>query len=333
MIAQLDKDYIKIRPHKVLNRLISYSLFEGRPLLTSGRWINPIVFSLMSMEKKLPQLKKVEKPVFILGTGRSGTTLLGVLLSMHRNVSFLNEPKAIWHSIFPHEDIIGNYTNSPAFYRLSSDMVTSEIIIHAHKIYGFYLRLLGTQRVVDKYPELIFRTSFVQTIFPDAKFILIVRNGYDTCVSIEQWSKKNGQTNSLNERDDWWGKSRRKWNLLMDQVVKADPEFEHHYEEINAIQDPRNMALVEWCLTMKEGVNLMREKIADIHLVKFESLSHSPEKTLQSILKFLDLPEDQQVIEYARKVVRPVESKDKFEIHPRLVPSFVDLMRYFNYDV
>ena len=34
MVAQLDSLYIKTRPTKVVSRLISYGLFEGRPLTT-----------------------------------------------------------------------------------------------------------------------------------------------------------------------------------------------------------------------------------------------------------------------------------------------------------
>jgi hypothetical protein len=75
MIAQLDPNYIRMRPTKAVTRLISYALFEGRPLTTKGRWINPLVFSLFALEKRLPLLNKVKRPMFIVGTGRSGTTI------------------------------------------------------------------------------------------------------------------------------------------------------------------------------------------------------------------------------------------------------------------
>ena len=87
MIAQINPLYIKTRPTKVLTRLISYAFFEGRPVTTKGRWINPLVFSILK-EKRSPQTivntNPLKKPIFILGTGRSGTTILGIVLSMHR---------------------------------------------------------------------------------------------------------------------------------------------------------------------------------------------------------------------------------------------------------
>src|SRR5436190_22514624 len=104
MIAQLDKYFIKLNPSKIYNRLISYFLFEGRPLTTKGRFINPLVFFNLGIGKKVSIGKKVTKPIFILGIGRSGTTILGSLMSIHKDVGFLNEPKALWYSILPETD-------------------------------------------------------------------------------------------------------------------------------------------------------------------------------------------------------------------------------------
>jgi hypothetical protein len=176
MIAQLDKDYIYTRPFKTITRLTSYSLYEGRPATTKGRWINPFVFAQLKIFSQLPQLKKVVSPIFILGTGRSGSTVLGILLSMHKDVGFLNEPKAMWHLIYPFEDVIGSYSLGSASYRLMADDAADEQCRVGHRIYGAYLAATGSKRVVDKYPELIFRVPFVKRIFPDAKFIFLVRN-------------------------------------------------------------------------------------------------------------------------------------------------------------
>ena len=70
MVAQIDGSYIRARPWKLYSRLISYALFEGRPLTTKGRWLNPLLFALFAIEKKLPAMRKVCEPTFILGTGR-----------------------------------------------------------------------------------------------------------------------------------------------------------------------------------------------------------------------------------------------------------------------
>ena len=330
MIAQLDKAYIHTRPAKLMDRLVSYALFEGRPLTTAGRWINKLVFLSYAAQKKLPQFKKVEKPVFILGTGRSGTTLLGMLLGMHFKTGFLNEPKALWHSLFPYEDIVGNYTDNVAFYRLNASMAEASIVRDAHRMYGFYLWLLGKDRVVDKYPELIFRINFVKAIFPDARFILLIRDGYDTCVSIDAWSQTNGRT-ANHVTEDWWGKNQKKWNLLLDEVVKNDAQLRPSYDDLKQVNDHKNMAALEWCLTMKEGSKLLKDPAHDILPVKYETLTHHPEETLNTLLDYMDLPPDPKMIAYAKKVVRPVARKEKFDVHPKLQPLFHEMMEAFGY--
>src|SRR5947209_17022299 len=101
-------------------------MLEGRSLTTHGRWINPLVFAHLTFEKHLPQLKEVEKPIFIVGMGRTGTTILGLLLSIHRDVGFLNEPKALWHVAYPYEDVNGNFSRAASKFHLAAEDATEE---------------------------------------------------------------------------------------------------------------------------------------------------------------------------------------------------------------
>jgi hypothetical protein len=47
----------------------------------------------------------LERPVFIIGCGRSGTTILGATLAQHQLVTYLNEPCHLWFSAYPETDI------------------------------------------------------------------------------------------------------------------------------------------------------------------------------------------------------------------------------------
>lgn len=330
MIAQLSGLYIKTRPRKALTRLLSYAFFEGRPLTTKGRWINPLVFSLFTFWEKLPQLKKVEKPIFILGTGRSGTTILGVVLSMHRDVGFLNEPKAFWHHLCPHEDLVGNYTAGPATYRLGEDDITDGLIRKAHRIYGAYLAATFAVRVVDKYPELIFRVPFVQAIFPDAKFIFLVRNGWDTCASIDKWSKRLG-TSRGGEVQDWWGINNRKWNIFLSEVVAGSGDLKSVYDDVKSVTSHTDMAAMEWILTMQEGLKLMNDLPGVVHMVRYEELTSSPEETLMKITDFCELPEDRAFLNFAGQALSPARSRPPFKLHPAMEPAFSKTMRQLGY--
>ncbi len=304
MVAQIDSRYFKLSPLASARRLISYLLFEGRPLTTSGRWINPIVFAHFAIEMRLPQLRKVEKPVFILGTGRSGTTVLGIVLSMHRNVGFLNEPKALWHAVCPDEDLIGSYTRDAARYRLSAEDATKEVCKHLHRLFGAYLAVTFSARVVDKYPELIFRVPFVKTIFPDAKFLFLVRNGWDTCSSIESWSKRLGTANDI-ETHDWWGVNRRKWNLLIDQVVVGHADLAPYIDEMHNWTRHVDMAAVEWIVTMREGMLLQQQYPNNVLRITYEEMCIQPNSVLSNVCKFADLPsDDKKFFTYALQTLR-----------------------------
>ncbi|MGA9380128.1 MAG: sulfotransferase [Phormidium sp.] len=331
MIAQMDSLYIKMRPTKAVSRLLSYALFEGRPVTTKGRWINSLVFALFALEKRLPQMKKVEKPIFIIGTGRSGTTILGMILSMHRDVGFLNEPKALWHAIAPQEDIIGSYSLGPAKYRLDSQDVTDEIYTAAHRLFGSYLTAVGAKRVVDKYPELIFRTSFVRSIFPEAKFIFLVRNGWNTCHSIETWSKRLG-INYQKEVHDWWGVNHRKWLMLVEQLVASDRNFIDIAESVKKFDSYTDMAAVEWIITMQEGLRLVRE-CPNIYMLRYEDMVSSPKESLAQLLEFCELPPDEKVFDYASQTLSFAPGKKPFNLHFTIRPLFEQTMSALGYAV
>ena len=332
MIAQINTDYIKTRPLKALTRLVSYVLFEGRPLTTKGRWINPAVFSLLkSVSTSNRGFQLVQKPIFIIGTGRSGTTILGVVLSMHKDVGYLNEPKAIWHVINPHEDIIGSYSRSIAKYRLNVEDMTDEMHHRASQMYGAYLSATGAKRIVDKYPELIFRVDFVRALFPDARFIFLVRNGWDTCHSIDAWSKRLGvQVNG--ETHDWWGADNRKWKLMVDQLVSTDDDLNEIVEDVINFDRHLDRAVVEWVVTMREGFRVIESIPECTHTIRFEELTLKPEETLSELCDFCELSTDITFLNYARRTLNPVPIREHFDLHPKIAPIFYDTMARLGYN-
>lgn len=331
MIAQLNESYIKHRATRIIPRLITYLLFEGRPVTTKGQWINPIIFSLFSIEKKLPQLKKVHKPIFIAGAGRSGTTMLGTIMSLHKSVGFLNEPKAMWHSIFPQEDVIGSYGKSnKAKYNLTALDATPEIRRNAHRLFGAYLRATVSERIVDKYPEHIFRIPFVSAIFPDSKFIFLVRNGWDTCVSVAFWSKRFGREIG-GETHDWWGINNRKWHLMVEQLVPNDDLLAIHQAEISGFKDHINMAAVEWILTMRYGLRQMRNTSSQIHLLRYEDLISKPGDELRKLMEYCELSDDPVVIKYAQHTARLRHVSATAQIDPLVRPAFEQTMLELGY--
>ena len=311
MIAQLNKEYIKTRPSKLFSRLVSYFFFEGRPLTTKGQWINPFLFFGYRCINFLPQIRKTPSPIFIVGTGRSGSTLLGIILSMHKDAAYLNEPKALWHFAYNQEDLIGNYTQGKAFYKLNESHITQRALSSIKKLYGFYLRSVFSKRVVDKYPELIFRIDYIKKIFPDAKVLFLHRNGLQTAASTVQWIADNRVERS-NEIHDWWGLNNRKWNLLVDQVIPESKLLSQHVEKIKAINNQIEKAAVEWIVTMEEGLLYQKKYPESVLPVKYEEIVTDPAMVLKKIFSFCALETDNKCIQYAKQITK-VDSKNKTE--------------------
>jgi hypothetical protein len=291
-----------------------------------------LLFAQFSLVKRLPQMKRVDKPIFVLGTGRSGTTILGKLLSIHPWVNFLNEPKALWHAIYPEEDLIGSYSRGPAYYRLGAENVTPEMLRAARRLYGYCLALTGSRRIVDKYPEMIFRIPFLFALFPDAKLIFLVRNGWDVARSVTAWSQREGgQVGS--EVHDWWGADRRKWHLLVRDVVNHDPLFADALEEIATLTRHEDMAAVEWIATMQEGLRLVQSMADRIHQVRFEALTSRPERTLKDLLAFCELPEDSLLLSYAQRILVPIPTRQPIALPRTIEPPFTETMQALGYAV
>ena len=330
MIAQLDADYVRARPWKAATRLLSWLAFEGRPVTTRMRWINPLVFRFLEMARRWPGGRRAEAPIYIVGTGRSGTTILGKVLSLHPEVGFLNEPKAIWHAAHPGEDVIGNYTRGAASYRLGAGDADDEVASAVRRIYGTYLSLTRAGRVLDKYPEMIFRVPFVRAIFPDATFVLLVRDGWDTVRSIDRWSDRLGQE-TASRTHDWWGVDDRKWRLLVRDVVAADPALADRVEAIGALDGHRDRAAVEWTVTMREGRRWLERLSGDVRLLRYEQLVAEPRPAVSGVLSACGLAPDETTLRYAERSLREKGHKPPCELHPAVDDVFRETMETMGY--
>ncbi len=330
MIAQLDPEYIKLRPQKALIRLITHLFFQGRPLTTKFRQLNYLNSPFLKLITHLPLSPCIDRPVFITGTGRSGTTILGKLISFHRDTGFLNEPKLLWHTAFGNEDIIGNYTDRPAYYILDEKDAHEKGMVAIKRMFRFYLMITGTKRIVDKYPEMIFRIKFIKKIFPDARIIFIIRNGWDTIKSVDLWS----ETHKKKEGPfiyNWWGKNSRKWKLLMDQVVKNDPFFPPDFSSFAHEFTNSDKGAVEWICAMRQGRKLVESGDKNIFEVRYENLTAFPRKTLTELLSFCELEYDSAFLDYGTNMLKIREAKMPVRLHHAILPLFKQTMEDLGY--
>ena len=285
MVAQLDKEYVELSKERTLKRFLSYLLFEGRPHTTKGQWFNPVVFALLRLLGKLPNAKALNKPVFITGLGRSGTTVLGLIMSVHKDLGYLNEPKAAWRLIDEKTDTLDDYVSGVGQYQLQASDVDGSMREKAKRIFSRYLALVGRSRLLDKYPEHIFRVAYLLSIFPDAKIIFITRSGVDAIASIAKWSEVNGLEQG-DEVEDWWGRNDAKWHYLCSQVLSL-PAYKEPLSDVDLRSiDHVNRAALEWIVTMDAGIKARQEFPEQIMSVSYESLLSEPIDFFKSVSVF-----------------------------------------------
>lgn len=118
---------------------------------------------------------------FIVGSPRSGTTILGNILESHTDVGHLYEPYYIWY--YHAKDLSTDYID-PA------DVGPKELDWIRRQFRQFAART-GASLVVDKSPDHCFNVPIVQAAFPEAKFVHILRDGRDAVLSIKkEWQKR-----------------------------------------------------------------------------------------------------------------------------------------------
>lgn len=121
--------------------------------------------------------KQVTKqPIIVLGAPRSGTTILSDVLGQHRDVAHLIEPRMVWR-----------YGNDRKSDMLKPEDATPKVMNHIRGKFSEYLQKSGKKHLVEKTPSNSVRPHFVNKVFPDAKYIHIIRNGYDACLATDNF--------------------------------------------------------------------------------------------------------------------------------------------------
>jgi hypothetical protein len=262
----------------------------------------------------------VSRPVFILGCGRSGTTIFGTALSKHKSNTYLNEPRHLWFAAYPETDIwTARAAKRQGKLALTAEDANQQKSDKLRRLFRFETILANRPLLVEKLPINSFRLSFIDEIFPDARFIHIHRNAMEVARSIA----------SQCESGLWFASHAYKWNELV-RYAQAHGET----STLPALcSNYFQMGLLEWRLSTEAIVKFLRGLSSGRYFeISYEQFIRDPVSILDQVFAFLQIGYDTNAMEFVRHEIRqrggkitgsPVSAQET-KIAGRLLPLSMD---------
>ena len=183
-----------------------------------------------------------DKPIFIVGMPRSGTTLTEQILASHPDAFGAGELRDIGNFVTELVNRKGGKVGYPDCFRtLSREVLTDfarRYVAHLHKLAP------DARRVVDKMPQNFQALGFISLLFPEARMIHCVRDPRDTCLSIyfQLFTESIRFSNDLMHIGLYYRQYERlmkHWGQVLDL-----PMLEVRYEDLIANQEAGSREIV-----------------------------------------------------------------------------------------
>jgi hypothetical protein len=251
-------------------------------------------------------------PVFLIGCGRSGTTIIGKILNQHRSICLLNEPRHLWRAInrdtdIWYDDIWYDGVNEGGKLSLGASDVQDGESMRANRM--FYLRQIVSRQplLVEKLPINSFRIAYLRQLFPKCRIIHLLRHGLEVAHSIARTGPR------------WYGANdSRKWRAL----TKYGLQHGLSVAFLKNCKSSVERGLVEWTLSV-EAVHAAREEISeDCFLeIRYDEWLDEATTTCRAVEQFLQLDRDAAMEVFANFVLHRNSARADELIMPEQVCS------------
>lgn len=224
--------------------------------------------------------------LFIVGCPRSGTTLLRRLINAHPGVAITRETH--WLPAFYRKrngltpeglvtpELIPKLLEDSDFAKLRVGRKQLEKLIKSSEptsyasfvtaVFNLYGQAQGKALVGDKTPGYVRNLGVLHNLWPRARFVHLIRDGRDTCLSAINWKDKAA---SLARRFPTWS------------------------------EDPVSTAAVWWKWHVELGREAGRQLGQDLYYeMRYESLVTDAEKECRALCEFLDVPYAESMLHF-----------------------------------
>ena len=228
--------------------------------------------------------KKPDNIVFLVGCGRSGTTLLSSLIGSCSNTHILNERRDLWHKVFPELNIWDNINSVLDFKNSEYNTKKNKKI---RSVFFKEAERNKKNNILEKLPINCFRLNFINKVFPEAKFIVIKRNPLEVAASIEE---KIGKGN-------WYGVNDNKLRLLIEYAKINNVETK------DFLKTDFNKGLLEWRLSNIAISKFFNDSKKDFFSINYSNLTLNPKEILTEAFNFLEIKYNEEALINCCKLV------------------------------
>lgn len=256
--------------------------------------------------------RAVEEPVFIVGSTRSGKTLLARLVGTHPDVTvFPNEANHLWHPEThpwyhsPYRDEVAPFWVDPAAHtRFSSSLRDEWDGKRIRTVFGLHTRKSGKRIFINESAKITFLVPYIRTLFPSARFVNVIRDG-----EIVAWLQANKIAGAIASRPRVYSEMGYDLSLL-ELLQTCASSWEQHLREVQRL--------------INEG-ELLEER--DVLSVRYEDLCEATEQQIERLCKFLGIDFDKIPLPFPEEVQNrnAVARRDIHREHNRHLRGLLDI--------
>ena len=223
---------------------------------------------------------------YLIGCGRSGTTVCGDVLRHHPRVRYFFEPYHLWATIDPTIDVLNLYHIGASSFLLDGGRCTRNRNDDSIGCCWIRRRRSGAAVMLEKTPFNACRIGYLDAISPHCKFIHLVRDGVDVARSIDRLSRDRGYgIVGKPDLNRWWGRAGSKWTALYTDGCVSN----YFADELPQLLSYESKGAYEWLVSLGE-VDRWRSRLGDRLLeITYDELTARPEDAVKRICEFLSL--------------------------------------------